>query len=54
MLRDRVEHLETIVVSEAWDASDEDKPALPLALPDKPADLSNEEKVANLARRQRS
>ena len=52
LLTARVEHLETIVVS--WDASDEDKPALPLALPDKPADLSNEEKVARLARRRRS
>ncbi len=52
LLRARVEHLEAIVVS--WDASDEDQPALPLALPDKPADLSNEEKVARLARRRRS
>ncbi len=54
LLTARVEHLEAIVASEAWNASDEDKPAPPLALPDKPADLSNEEKVANLARRQRS
>ena len=54
LLTAHVEHLEAILVSEAWDASAEDKPALPLALPVKPADLPNEEKVARLARRRRS
>ena len=52
LLTARVEHLEAIVASEAWNALPEIKP--PLALPDEPADLSNEEKVARLARRRRS
>lgn len=50
LLTARVEHLEAIVVSETF----EDNPAPPLTLPDEPADVSNEEKVARLAQRRRS
>ena len=52
LLTARVEHLEAIVASEAWNALPE--PAPPLTLPDEPTDLSNEEKLARLARRRRS
>ena len=54
LLTARVEHLEAIVASEAWNALPRDEPTPPLALPDEPAGLSNEEKVARLARRQGS
>ncbi len=50
LLTARVEHLEAIVTSQMWDALREDKPVPPLALP---AELSNEEKVARLAKRRR-
>ena len=50
LLTARVEHLEAIVTSQMWDALQEDKPAPPLALP---AELSNEEKMAHLAKRRR-
>ncbi len=53
LLTARVEHREAIVTSQMWDALHEDKPAPPLALPPEPAELSNEEKVASLAKRRR-
>ncbi|MFQ5569164.1 MAG: hypothetical protein ACE5G0_05790 [Rhodothermales bacterium] len=55
-LTSRVENVEAIVISEAWDSLQKDplpEPAPPLSLPDEPDDLSNEEKAARLARRHR-